>query len=136
MNFHSNNIIIGVFILMAFLSMAVFGLLQFSHVMHSEETPMVNCPYAENGFSVCQNILEHVNSWRQFSNALISSFVSLLLAFGAFLYFVPNILTLGPDFRRWRYYFHNKKLSKYWSDIVNWLSLFENSPSFSYARRR
>lgn len=125
------NLIIGVIIFLAFFSTAIFGLVQFEH---KNGTPMVNCPYAESGSSFCQNVLEHVKNWQQFSNVLISSFFALLFALGMFLHVIRGAASSRFRFLRRQYYFHTKKLSKYWSDITSWLSLFENSPSFCHVR--
>ena len=128
MNLHNIKLFIGVFILLAYISIGIFGLFKFSHM---DETPMLNCPYAENGFSVCDNNLDHINNWRQFSNAVLSSlFVFSFLILGIILYFFyKNFLNQKRHFYKWKYYLDNKKWDTYPDRIIKWLSLLENSPS-------
>ena len=136
MNFRNNNLIIGVFVLMAFLSMAVFGLLQFSHVMHSKEAPMVNCPYQENSYSICNNVLEHISTWQKFVNVISSSlFVLFALFFILYFFSSYDFWKQKQKFFFWRYYLYHKS-NPSTGELIKWLSLFENSPSFSYARQR
>ena len=126
------KLLIGVFVFFAYLSIGVFGLLRFSHM---SETPMANCPYAENSFSVCDNSLVHINNWHQFSNAIFSSlFIFSLLILGMVLYFFDkrNSFNQKQYFYKWKYYLDNKELSTPLDKIIKWLSLFENSPSFAY----
>ena len=102
---------------------------------HATEMPMANCPYAQNSFSVCENSLDHINNWQQFSNITFPSlFTFLLLTFGLVLYFYgkQNFLNQKQYFYKWKYYLDNKKLYSYSNRIIKWLSLFENSPSLSY----
>jgi len=133
MSLSKAKLFIGVSILLAFLSIGVFGLLQFNHVNHAAETPMINCPYAENGFSICENILNHINNWRQFSSAIFSPLLVLsLLLFGMVLYFFgkQNFLNQKRYFYKWKYYLDNKRPLTSFNRIIKWLALFENSPSF------
>src|SRR3989344_5703766 len=137
MSLHRLKSLAGVFVLLAFISMGVFGLLQFNHADHSVGAPMANCPYTGSGYSICQNTLNHINNWRQFSNTIIPSlFAFLLLVSGILLYFVigRSILLLNPDFLRWKHYLNDKKPYTPRETIIEWLSLFENSPSFARAR--
>jgi hypothetical protein len=132
MSLDKTKLLIVVFVLLAYISIGVFGLFEFNHM---SEKPMANCPYAENGFSVCDNNLGHINNWRQFSNTTFSSlFVFSLLILGIVLYFFgkQNFLNQKQYFYRWKYYLYNKKLYTYLNKIIKWLSLFENSPSLSY----
>ena len=99
------------------------------------EAPMINCPYAENGYSICENTLQHVDKWRQFSNVIFPSlFIFSFLILGIILYFFgkQNFLNQKRHFYKWKYYLYDKKLYTYQERIIKWLSLFENSPSFSY----
>ena len=132
MNLHRIKLFIGVFILLAFISIGVFGLLQFSHTNHPTEAPMINCPYATRGYSICENTLNHVKNWQQFSNVTLPSLVVFLsLSFVILYIFNQNFLFQEKYFFRWKYYLENKKLLTYPDKIIKWLSLFENSPSLA-----
>jgi len=123
------KLLIGIFILLAYMGIGVFGLFKFNHM---SADPMTNCPYAENGFSVCQNSIEHLNDWHQFSNVVFASlFIFSIMALGLVLYFLnrQNFLKQRRYFYEWKYYLYNKKLYVYLQEIIKWLSLFENSPS-------
>jgi hypothetical protein len=115
----------------AYISIGVLGLFEFSHM---SEAPMANCPYADNGSSLCENSLDHINNWKQFSNATFPSLLllSFLTILGLVLYFFgqKNFLNQKQYFYKWKYYLYNKKLFVYPNKIIRWLSLFENSPSF------
>ncbi|KKQ03649.1 MAG: hypothetical protein US18_C0014G0009 [Parcubacteria group bacterium GW2011_GWB1_36_5] len=133
MNLRNTKLFIGIFILLAFLSIGVFGLLQFNHL---SETPMVNCPYTENGYSICENTFTHINNWRQFLNIIIPAlFVFSFLILGIVLFFFnkQNFLNPRQYFYKWKYYLSNKKSDTYQERIIKWLSLFENSPSSNAA---
>ncbi|KKS99294.1 MAG: hypothetical protein UW07_C0016G0009 [Candidatus Nomurabacteria bacterium GW2011_GWF2_43_8] len=130
MNLRSAKLFLGLFILLAYIGIGIFGLFQFGHM---SEAPMANCPYAENGFSVCANGLDHINDWRQFSNATFTSlFIFSLLILGIILYFFNqhNLLNQKQHFYKWKYYLDNTKSYTLSQEIIKWLSLFENSPSF------
>ncbi|MBI2627451.1 hypothetical protein HYW72_00815 [Candidatus Nomurabacteria bacterium] len=132
MNLRNAKLFLGFSILLAYISIGVFGLFKFNHM---SETPMVNCPYSENGFSVCENTLEHINNWQQFSNATFSSFfIFSFLFLGIALYFFgkQNFLNQKQYFYKWKYYLDNKKLYTLPTEIIKRLSLFINSPSLSY----
>ena len=137
MSLHKLKSLAGVFVLLAFISMGVFGLLQFNHADHLVGTPMINCPYAENSYSICENTLDHINKWQQFSTAIFPSlFVFLVLILGVVLYFFgkQNFFNQKQHFYKWKYYLDNKNFYSYSQEINKWLSLFENSPSLSYVR--
>ena len=134
MNLHNKKLLISVFILLAYISIGIFGLFQFNHMT---ETPMVNCPYTQNEYSLCKNSFNHINDWRQFSNTIFTSlFVFLLLILGIILYFFnkQNFLNQKQYLCKWKYYLNNKKLYTFSDGIIKWLSLFENSPSLLYVR--
>ena len=135
MSLYKAKSFIGIFILLVYISMGIFGLFKFNHM---SEIPMTNCPYIQNSYSVCENSLDHINNWRQFSNATISSlFIFLLLILGIILYFFSkqNFFNQKPYlFYKWKLYLDNKKPSDYLNKIIKWLSLLENSPSFLYVR--
>ncbi len=137
MSIWKNNFIIGSLVLLAFVSVGVFGLVGWSHTTSSTETPMMNCPYAENGFSVCENTLDHISGWQQFSNVtLMSLFALYLFVSGIILYFIGkhNFFNEKQYFESWKYYLDIKILYSPKEEIIKWLSFFENSPSFLYAR--
>ncbi|OGI64908.1 hypothetical protein A3H53_03860 [Candidatus Nomurabacteria bacterium RIFCSPLOWO2_02_FULL_40_10] len=132
MKLYNAKLFFGFFVLLTYISIGVFGLFELSH---ATEMPMANCPYAQNSFSVCENSLDHINNWQQFSNITFPSlFTFLLLTFGLVLYFYgkQNFLNQKQYFYKWKYYLDNKKLYSYSNRIIKWLSLFENSPSLSY----
>ena len=125
---------IGVSILLVFISISVFGLLQFNHIDHATEAPMVNCPYAQNGYSICNNNLDHINNWRQFSTATflsLSIFSFLILGIVLYLLGKQNFLNQKRYFYKWEYYLYDIPSYTYQERITKWLSLFENSPSLS-----
>jgi len=135
MSLRSAKLFLSFLILLAYISMGVFGLFEFNHIA---ETPMVNCPYTEGGYSVCKNSFDHINIWHQFSNAIFPSILAFsLLALGMILYFFDKRSFFNKKsflFHKWKYYLVNKKLYSFFDKIIKWLSLFENSPSFSYVR--
>ena|SRR3989338_3454731 len=135
MNLGKTQLFFGVLILLSYISIGIFGLSQLNHAGHSSEAPMANCPYATNSFSLCDNNLRHIENWHQFSNVILSSVFILFLTFGTIFYFFKhNFFDQEKYFHRWKYYLDNKNLYSYSKIITKWLSLFENSPSFSYAR--
>jgi len=122
------------FLLLLYISIALFGLFQFSH---AADMPMNNCPYAQNSFSVCSNNLDHINNWRQFSSITFPRILAfLLLTLGIVLYFFHQQDLSGPKrhFYKWKYSLENQKSYSYFQEIIEWLALFENSPSLSYVR--
>lgn len=127
------KLFLGFLVLITFISISVFGLFKFSH---DAEVPMLNCPYTQGNFSICENSLSHINNWSQFLNVTPAFFVFLSIILGIVLYFFNkrNFLSHGLYFYRWKYYLDNKKLHFYQNKIIKWLSLFENSPSFSHMR--
>lgn len=130
---HNTKLFLGIFIFLAFISVAVFGLLQFNHINQSAEASMMDCPYAQNGYAVCENNLNHINIWQQFSNVTFPSLFALsFIILGLVLYFfgkqnLLNNISQGL-IRLWR-----KKLFTRPQKIIRWLSLFINSPSRSYS---
>lgn len=132
MKSYNTKLFLGIFILLAYIGIGVFGLFKFSHM---SEMPMVNCPYTGNGFSICENTLDHINRWQQFSNATFPSLLIFsLLILGVILYLLgkQNFLNQNQYFYKWKYYLYNKKLYTYDNKIIKWLSLLENSPSFIF----
>jgi hypothetical protein len=135
MSFGKNNLIIGAFVLMAFIGVGVFGLFPLGHAAHGAEAPMSDCPYTENGSSLCENTLDHIAGWQQFSNIIIPA-LFIILALAAVFYLVGSsgLLDQKQNFYRWRHYLYQERSSSYEQAIIKWLSLFENSPSLSYVR--
>lgn len=126
------KLFIGVFVLLAYVGIGVFGLFEFNH---TPESSMANCPYSENSFSVCGNSLDHIINWQQFSNIIFPSLFTLLfLILGMVLYFFSKQKSLNQKeyFYKWKYYLNDKKYQIHSNKIIRWLSLFENSPSFLY----
>lgn len=135
MKLRNIKLFFAIFVFVAYISIGVFGLFGFSHM---SQMPMANCPYAQNGYSICENNFVHIGNWRQFSNIIFPSlFIFSLLILGIALHFFDkqNFLNQKQYFYKWKYCLYNKKLYTYSNKIIKWLSLFENSPSFSYARR-
>ena len=131
MNIRNAKLLIGLLVLFAYVSMGVFGLFESDH---TAALPMDNCPYSSNGFSVCANGLDHINKWQQFSNTPPTKlFTFLLLAVGIVLYLLgnKNHPNYRPNFDAWRFYIKKKPLHIHLDTLTHWLSLFENSPSFS-----
>jgi len=128
------KLFIGITITLAYIGIGVFGLFEFSH---AKEMPMVNCPYAENSFAVCNNSLDHINNWQQFSNVVVPSlFIFSILLLGFALYFFARtvlqkeLLILNRFRSRFRLADIILKTSQ--QSITRWLSLLENSPSISF----
>lgn len=122
----------GISILLVYIAIGAFGLFGLSHMT---EMPMSNCPYTVNSSSVCNNSFDHINNWRQFSNTTFPSlFFFAFLALGAFLllFVNRNLLYQKQYFYKWKYFLYNKKLFISPNRIIKWLSLLENSPSFSF----
>lgn len=125
------KLLIGVSILLAYISIGIFGLFKFEH---KAEMPMDNCPYAQNSYSVCENNFDHISNWRQFSNVItLSFFIFSIIILGLILYlfYKQNFLHKEQYFYRWQYGLYSKKLEKSPNRIIKWLSLLENSPAFS-----
>lgn len=124
------TILLGVVIFLAYLSVSIFGLIQFSHL---SEAPMPHCPYTQNNSALCMNSFDHVNNWRQFSNVpFLSLWLFLLLGLGLILYFFNRLDFSKQKVQQWKYYLDNKKLFTPLYKITSWLSLLENSPSVSF----
>jgi hypothetical protein len=129
MNLRNIKLFIGISILIAYISIGIFGLFTSNHVA---STPMANCPYAQNSYSICENSFSHINDWRQFSNVIFPSlFIFSFLILGIILYFFneQNFFNQKQYFYEWKYYLDNKKSYSFQNRIIKWLSLLENSPS-------
>ena len=135
MSLQKNNLIIGAFILMAFVGVGVFGLLSFSHASPGTEAPMMNCPYTESGSAMCENTFDHIAGWQQFSNIITPALFTLLLL-AVVLYFLNRHEFLNQEhaFYVWKYSLYDKKLHSLQVNIIKWLALFINSPSLIYVR--
>ena len=126
------SLFIKVSLLFAYIGIGMFGLFAFSHTI---EMPMIDCPYADGAFSVCDNNLDHINSWQQFSKAIVPpSLVLLLLILFVVLYFISTYDVSNQEqyVSKYKHYLYNKRLYNPLQEIIKWLSLFENSPSLSY----
>ena len=128
MRVHKIKLFIGFFILLIYVSIGVFGLFKLDHTtaMHIED-----CPYVQNGYAICKDVLSHINNWRQFSNAtFLSLFIFSCLFLGIVLSFFgkQNFLNQKQYFYKWKYYLDNIKFYNPLYAVVRWLSLFENSP--------
>lgn len=129
MKLYNAKLFSGIFILLVYISIGVFGLFKFDHII---EAPMVDCPYTQNSFSVCNNSLDHINNWQRFSSVIFPFlFIFSLLILGIVLYFFTDrdFLNQKHYFYKWKYRLYNKKLYTHPQEIIKWLSLFENSPS-------
>ncbi len=134
MNSISKQLIIGVSVLIAFIGVGVFGFLPFAHQSHSE-APMVDCPYAENNFSICNSPLEHISNWQQLSNVILPVLLLLsIIFFFILLVFNKDFLNQRQFLYKWKYYLEYQKSCSYREKILSWLALFENSPSLARAR--
>ena len=128
----NTKLLIGVAILSAYIGIGVLGLFEFSHMA---ETPMPNCPYTNNNFSLCENVLDHITKWQQFSSTIFPFLsIFLILILGIILYFIDKQNFFNPKlyFYRWKYYLDRQILNFYRTKFIKWLSLFENSPALSY----
>lgn len=131
MNLSGTKSFIGIFVLLAFISIGVFGLLQFTH---SADMPMANCPYSPNSFSICENTLGHIGQWQNFLSVILPALFVLLLAGAILFYFkkLPDFLDVRFCFLRRKYVRNNEKLYSPRREGIKWLSLLENSPSLAY----
>lgn len=128
------KLFIGISVLLAFVSIAVFGLLGSRH---TTEMPMENCPYTQNNYSICQNNIDHISKWQQFFNVTLASAALLLSLVAGFFISILNkhaVIDKGRYFYKWKYFLDNKKLYSSPNKIIKWLALFENSPSLAYIR--
>ena len=129
MGLKNTKLFIGTLILLAYISIGIFGLFQFNSMAGM---PMAHCPYALDGFSVCNNSLDHIDHWKKFSNTTFTPlFIFSLLILGLILYTFIKRSLLNKElllFYKWKYYIDSKIFYAYLEKIVKWLSLFENSP--------
>ena len=127
----NTKLFLGTFILLAYVGIGIFGLIEFNNM---SPAPMADCPYTQNGFSVCENVLDHIGTWQQFSNVIFSSlFIFTFLILGLVLYILNKHNFLNQQYLyRWKH-LYKEKLNTSVSRIIKWLSLFENSPSLSYS---
>lgn len=133
MNLSGTKSFISIFILLAFVGVGVFGLLQFSH---SADMPMANCPYSPSGYSICENTLGHIGKWQNFLSVTLPALFVLLLTVAILLYFrkLLDLLNSRFNFLRRKYVRNNEKLYSPQRTVIKWLSLLENSPSLVYFR--
>lgn len=69
---------VGVLIVMAYIAVAVFGLLPMVGMGHGAMNHDVGCPYAAGTQTMCDMGLSHIRGWQTFSSAHVSIFVLLL----------------------------------------------------------
>lgn len=129
MSLQNTKLFIGGILLLAYMSIGVFGLFQLNH---TNEVPMNDCPYALNTYSICKDTLDHINNWRTFSNAVFPAlFILSVILFTVALYFFDRNKFLKQNLRlfyQWAYDLDDKFFQIYRRKIIYWLSLFENSP--------
>lgn len=129
MSLKHTKLFIGIFILLAYISIGVFGLFQMTH---TNDVPMANCPYALGSYSVCDGGINHIEHWQKFSNTTFTPlFIFSLLILGLILYVYNKRSFLDRErhlFYKWKYYIDSKISYEYLKKITRWLSLFENSP--------
>ena len=132
MGLKNTKLFIGIFILLTYISIGVFGLFQMSH---ASDMPMANCPYSVGSYSVCENTISHIEHWHQFSNTIFAPlFIFSLLILGIVLYVFSKRSLLNKElhlFYKWKYYIDNKISYACLNKMIKWLSLFENSPPVS-----
>lgn len=130
MNLRNIKLFIGVAVLLAYISIGVFGLFQINH--HKNIISMNNCPYSLNSQSVCDNGLSHISNWKRFSNFVFPILLVIsLLFFAVVLYFFDRNKFLRQKlsiFYQWAYYLDDKFGHILRQKITKWLSRFENSP--------
>ncbi len=125
MNINKRKLYISSIIIIAYTSIALFGLFLFSH---PSQMPNSHCPYSQNNTALCSNAVDHISHWKQFSNSNIPSIFSIIIV----LFFVAisflnkkEILDLAYKFK---FYLDRKLLYPVFRKIQKWLSLFESSP--------
>lgn len=63
---------------MAYIAVAVFGLLPMVGIGHGTINHGVGCPYAAGTQAMCDMGISHIRGWQAFSSAHVSIFVLLL----------------------------------------------------------
>jgi|SRR3989344_3321462 len=138
-NHHFLTKSIYIFILTSFAVVALFG---FSFMMHGSDGRMAGeCPFLGAGISLCPQdalalIVHHVSAYQSFLNVSVDTgltiliVVSLFLSACALLVIFLHLPTLGPPASVFVAY-DPPLVDSYSRKITRWLSLFENSPSFS-----
>lgn len=129
MSLQNTKLFIGGILLLAYVSIGVFGLFQFNH---TNKVLMNDCPYSLNTYSICKDSIDHINNWHIFSNAVFPALIilSIILFIITSYFFDRNKFfrqNLG-QFYEWAYDLDDKFFQIYHRKITYWLSLFENSP--------
>ncbi len=130
---------LGIFLLIGFIGLALFGVLSMHVGTHDHESGCiaaaaqgVDCSKQSNLFD---DLTFHLNAYQGFSlaalgennaNALLFFFASLLL-FGVAL-FSPLLFRL-PRLAPYRYRFLGSFYPPHKQEFIQWLSLHENSPA-------
>ena len=133
--FHLSKKIIVLFILISFFSILFFSL---SFMMHNSNGSMnLNCLFSFFGNPSCpQNILtatiHHIFAYNSFFNIPVSYTLILLIIYLFFsvLIILKHYINLFL-FKNFIYLLNPIPISLYSERIMHWLSLLENSPSFS-----
>ncbi len=132
MNLRNKQLLIGIILLLAYVSIGVFGLLQMNH-----DESMVSagdCLYALNSYAICDNGLSHINNWRVFSNFILPTILAISLLCFVIALFLDRHKFLRQKLRLsygWTQYLDDKFSHIFRKKIIYWLSLFENSPPVS-----
>ncbi len=119
-------------LILSFLAVAVFGFLAMNM---ENERGHANCIAAVAGDTTCPegnafaSALFHITAYKNFSAALVV--LALMLPFGLIVVFgnksalpPPN---LNPTFQKYSAPFKSSALAR---QLIHWLALHENSPSF------
>lgn len=130
MSLQNKKLSIGVILLLAYISISVFGLFQMNH--NKTTVPMNDCPYILNTHAMCDNGLSHINHWREFSNFVFPTLfiLSMILFTLALCFFDRNKFLLQKLilFHRWTQYLDYRFYYLSRGKLIHRLSLFENSP--------
>lgn len=89
---------LGLLVVMAYIAVAVFGLLPMTGIAHDMTMQGVDCPYTTGMQSFCNTGFSHIRGWQTFSNGITSQFeLSLILAlvFVSFLPLARTVLASG-----------------------------------------
>lgn len=121
--------------LASFLAVSFFGFIVMAHVV--DGSMQTDCPFSAKGSQLCpQNaidmVVHHIAAYQSFLNApvnfgaaaLLFALISVTLVFFVALYFVVSVIYS-------RSFYESPPSFSYKSDLMRWLSLFENSPVLS-----
>ncbi|MFZ3011422.1 MAG: hypothetical protein WA060_00250 [Minisyncoccia bacterium] len=130
-------------LIVSFVGIAFFGFTVFAHGMNSSDNNCVTSPIDGTvcPTSIVAMTLHHISSLQTLLTSVTPSMSSLLMLL-AFILLVSvsifqlykNLLFPKLELLRKRLHDLETNLSYSKQKIISWLSLFENSPSFSYVR--